>query len=164
MVLGVNKREKKPYSHQLYMPTNPVGLSLFTVNIPSLSRSLSTIPWKCSLSFLPSYNPSLSSAYSSFHPSSSVTIHSLNPTLPPPHQAPEAGASLGEVWPTTGHWLWVIKVVQDPSPMVTGNCSWVIKALCHNYMDGQHHRPATLKQSASQLHGEEGPVCVYVCV
>lgn len=48
--------------------------------------------------------------------------------------------------------------------MVTGNCSWVIKALCHNYMDGQHHRPATLKQSASQLHGEEGPVCLCVCM
>lgn len=170
ILLGVN-RKRNLFTLAVYVnkPCRPI---LVYCEHPI---SLSTIPWPSSFSSphcSPFLYPSLSSTYSpSLHPppppspfQSSPTIQTLHPSTPS-SQAPEAGASLGKVvWPTTAQWLWVIKVVQAPSPTVTGNCSWVIKALCHNYMDGQHHRPATLKQSASQLHGEEEPVCVCVCL
>ena len=49
------------------------------------------------------------------------TTSSLHSTLLTPpflyhdHQPPRAPeAALGKVWPTTGHWLWVIKVVKAP--------------------------------------------------
>lgn len=109
ILLGVNKKKRETFLHQLYMSTNPVGISLFTVNILSLYNSLAIFLLfpHCTLHYLP---PILLHC----NPPVLFQILTHNSDCVPPtalSQDSEEGASLGKVWPTTAQWLWVIKVV-----------------------------------------------------
>lgn len=110
----VRKRKRNLFILVVYVnkPCRPIlvyyehAISLSAVPWPS-SFFVPTVLFPCTLHYLPPIlhhcDPPASLPHNSF-------CASCPPSLPPP-QAPEAGASLGEVWPTTGHWLWVIKVV-----------------------------------------------------
>lgn len=101
-----------------YMSAPPAGQYPCLLQTSYLSLLLSdhllspfTVSHLCLFFYLP--HPQPTSFLPSFltHNCSSSSPFLLPPQPPAHPRAPEAGASLGEVWPTTGHWLWVIKVV-----------------------------------------------------